>query len=182
MAGNVQSMREYEATANAVVKNVYEHAKAFSLRDGDGTPEDIDDLDAVVRFRLQCRNVENLILTDDVLHELGIDWDALQGRMEKWIHDNAGHPQYKDARKLRDGGWDRRNSDLKNLRNVIVGVCGSTKPWEVSVGRAIARLSERRFSSEHCLVKYLGDKIVDWLELLKDTENQQSTTCSVAIE
>ena len=172
VAGNVQSMSEYEATANAVVKNVYEHAKAFSLRDGDGTLEDIGDLDVVVRFRLQCRNAENLILTDDVLCDLGIDWDTLQGKMEKWIHDNLGHPQHEDARKLRDEGWDRRNADLKNLRNVIVGVSGSTKPWEVSVGRAIAKLPERRFSSEHCLANYLGDKVVYGLELLKNTENR----------
>ncbi|MCY4559491.1 MAG: AAA family ATPase [Chloroflexi bacterium] len=182
VAGSVQSMSEYEATANAVVKNVYEHAKAFSLRDGDGTLGDIGDLDVVVRFRLQCRNAENLILTDDVLHELGIDWEALKERMEKWIHDNPEHPQHKDASKLRDEGWDRRNNNLKNLRNVIVGVCGSTKPWEVAVGRAIARLPEMRFSSEHCLAKYLGDKLVEELELLKGAENRQSTTLADAID
>ncbi len=168
VAGDVQTMNEYEQTASALVKSVYEHARAFSLRDGDGCKDEIGDLDVVTRFRLRCRNAENLIVSDDVLEELESDWSTLQTKLEKWIQDNQGHPQYEDAKKFQEEGWNRKQSQLKNLRNVIVSIAGSTKPWEVAVGRAIAGLSKKeRSTSEHCLAKYLGDKLVDELGLLK---------------
>ena len=47
VAGDIQSMNEYEVTTNALVKSVYERARAFSLRDGDSVPEEMDDLEAV---------------------------------------------------------------------------------------------------------------------------------------
>ena len=170
VAGDIQLMNHYEVTTNALVKSVYEHARAFSLRDGDGVPEEMDDLDVVIRFRLKCRNAENLIVTDDVLDELGVDLDTLRKKLDKWIQDNTEHKQYGDAEKFRDEGWNRKDSQLKNLRNIIVGVSGSTKPWEIAVGRAISKLPENRFRSEHSLVRYLGDKLVNGLELLKEAD------------
>lgn len=165
VAGDVQSMTEYENTTNDLLLTIYDHAKAFSLRDGDGIPEQLTDLTAVVRCRLNCRTAENLILTDDVLRELGVEWAILRTRLEKWIQENRGHPQYADAAKFRDDGWDRREGRVKSLRNVIVGVAGSTKPWEVAVGRAIANLDKLRGTSEHSLTTYLDEKLIMKLDL-----------------
>ncbi len=165
VAGDVQSMTEYENTTNDLLLTIYDHAKAFSLRDGDGIPEQLTDLTAVVRCRLNCRTAENLILTDDVLRELGVEWATLRTRLEKWIRENRGHPQYADAAKFRDDGWDRREGRVKSLRNVIVGVAGSTKPWEVAVGRAIANLDKLRGTSEHSLTTYLDEKLIMKLDL-----------------
>jgi hypothetical protein len=39
------------------------------------------------------------------------------------------------------GGYDRRNADLKDLRNDLVGLMGSSKPWEVLVGQRLAYLT-----------------------------------------
>ena len=108
VAGDVQSMTKYENTTNSLLEVIYDYAKAFSLRDGDGISEQLTDLPAVVRCRLNCRTAENLILTDDVLRELGVDWPTLQTRLEKWIQENCGHPQYADAVKFRDDRWDRK--------------------------------------------------------------------------
>ena len=54
---------------------------------------------------------------------------------------------------------------LKKLRMLIVGLTGSSKPWEVAVGQAIARLGERTFEGDHSLANYLGAKAVEQLRL-----------------
>jgi hypothetical protein len=94
---------------------------------------------------------------------LRTDWNALRDALVKWIEDNPGHLHYGDAVAFRDGGWDRRNFQLKNLRNVLVGLTPATKPWEVAVGQAIAGLRESRHNGEHSLAQYLGKKTVQVL-------------------
>lgn len=165
VAGDVQSINRHEISANEVISSVYDNAKAFSLRDRDDTQYEIDDLGSVVRCRLMCRCSENLIVSDDVLSELGTDWDTLRIMIERWITDNPSHSQSPDAVAFQDGGWDRMGFRIKNLRNVIVTICGSTKPWEVSVGQAIAKLPASRFDGEHSLKNYLGPKLVEALQL-----------------
>jgi hypothetical protein len=158
-------MNQYEEAASGLIESVYENAKAYSLRDRDDQPYDIDDLGSVVRMRLSCRNAENLIVSDDVLSELGTDWPTLQAALEKWITDNPRHPRYAAATEFRDSDWDRKGFQLKDLRMVIVGITGSNKPWEVAVGQAIARLGERRFDGDHSLASYLGSKAMTELRL-----------------
>ncbi len=166
VASDIQSMNQYEEAARGLIESVYDNAKAYSLRDRDDQLYEIDDLGSVVRMRLSCRNAENLIVTDDVLDELGTDWSSLKAGIEKWIADNATHSRYTSAAAFRDNGWDRKNFQLKDLRMVIVGITGSTKPWEVAVGQAIAKLDQNRFSGEHSLADYLGEKAVTQLGLL----------------
>lgn len=165
VASNIQSMNRFEQAASGLIDSVYENAKAYSLRDRDDQPYEIDDLGSVVRMRLSCRNAENLIVSDDVLHELGSDWPTLQAGLEKWITDNPEHSRIAAAIEFRDSGWDRKGLQLKELRTVIVAITGSTKPWEVAVGQAIARLNERNFESDHSLASYLGRKAVEQLGL-----------------
>ena len=166
VAGDVQSMNKYERTTSELIKCVYDNAKAFSLRDCDEDPEEIEDEGLVIRFRLRCRNAENLLLTDDVLEELQTDWQKLQKRIEDWIDFNSEHPKRNHAVEFRCSNWDRRRFEIKQLRNIIVGLSDSTKPWEVAVGRAVARLPERRYTSGHCLEEYIGEKLLRNLKLL----------------
>ncbi len=166
VAGDKQSMAEYEGTAHELISSVYENAKAYSLRDKDDDAYEIDDLGSVRRARLNCRAAENLIVTDDVLSELASDWDTLCAALEKWILDNPTHSRYDDAVAFKNGGWDRRNFNVKNLRIVIVSITGSTKPWEVAVGQSIARLNERRFDGPDSLANYLGQKALQMLRLI----------------
>ena len=166
VASSIQSMNQYEEAAHGLIESVYDNAKAYSLRDRDDQPYEIDDLGSVIRMRLSCRNAENLIVTDDVLDELGTDWPSLQVSVEKWIADNPIHSRFTSAEAFQDSGWDRKNFQLKDLRMVIVGITGSTKPWEVAVGQAIAKMDQNRFTGEHSLADYLGEKAVTHLSLI----------------
>jgi predicted ATPase len=165
VAGDVQSMNAYEVAADRIIKSVYDNAKSYSLRDRDDDPYEVDDMGAVVRARLNCRSAENLILTNDCLAELGTDWASLQSAINKFINENEGHTRHADALNFRNAEWDRRNFNLKSLRMLLVGLSGSTKPWEVAVGQAIARLPEDRFAGEFSLEDFLGPKIVAALAL-----------------
>ena len=127
VAGDIQSMNQYEVAAGELIDSVYDNAKAFSLRDRDNDPYEIDDLGPVTRCRLNCRNAENLIVSDDVLDELGTDWDTLRTALEKWIADNPNHPCNTGAVAFRDGGWDRRNFQLKALRGRVASITGQAR-------------------------------------------------------
>jgi hypothetical protein len=75
---NVQELVEYEKSAKDIMNAVYDSARAFSLRDGDGNQGELDDDLPIVRLRLQCYAAENLLLTDKVLESLNSSWGTLK--------------------------------------------------------------------------------------------------------
>jgi energy-coupling factor transporter ATP-binding protein EcfA2 len=165
VAGDIQTMNAHEQAANQIIGAVYDNARALSLRDRDEDQGEIEDVGCVRRFRLSCRAAENLLLSDDVLAEMGADWPTLQIALQKWISENDGHPQEEHARGFRDEGWNRKQHPLKPLRMIIPAVLGYTKPWEVAVGRSIARMYECRFTGSNSLREYLGEGLVNELRL-----------------
>ncbi|MGC8068952.1 hypothetical protein, partial [Salmonella enterica] len=67
---------------------------------------------------------------------------------------------------FQDSGYDRRQSDLKSLRNVLMMLAGSQKGWEVAVGQGIAGLlTKLPLTGEDSLTAYLGPKLVKLLNL-----------------
>jgi energy-coupling factor transporter ATP-binding protein EcfA2 len=160
----VTGMSDYESEVRRIIGAVYEDARAYSLRDRDGTEGAIADEAPLIRMKLACRTAENLILTNEVLASCGLDWQEARKRIEEWITANGSHPRSGAMVTFRDGGFDRQDSDLKNLRMLLTGVIlNSTKAWEVLVGQAIARL-ERSTSdmtpAEGSLEAFLGSKTV----------------------
>jgi hypothetical protein len=67
---------------------------------------------------------------------------------------------------FRGGGYDRRNADLKAVRNILMALAGLQKPWEVAVGQAIAGLTTKGAAGgNQSLSLYLGPKLVEALRL-----------------
>lgn len=165
-AGDIQSLNHYEEQVESISSAIYENPKAFSLRDRDGSEYEIQDKAIVVRMRLFCRAAENLLLSDDVLASLGLDWDAMKRGIEDWLTKYPGHSQYREMTNFKTSGYDRLQHDIKSLRNVFMMLAGSQKPWEVAVGQAIAGLkSNTPLTGEHSLTSYLGPKLVGALSL-----------------
>ena len=144
---------------------VYDDARAYSLRDRDLHPELIDDLGHVTRMRLACRAAENLMLTDDALARAGTNWATLQQKIRVWVASNGQHQYHADVQAFVDDGFDRKVHDLKNIRNILVGLI-SNKPWEVLVGQSIAAaiLDANPNVGEGSLSDYLGAKI--WRQII----------------
>jgi ABC-type multidrug transport system ATPase subunit len=165
-AGDIQSLEEYENQVEAIASAVYENATAYSLRDRDSAPYEIDDKKIVKRMRLFCRAAENLLVSDDVLRLLDTDWEKMKDAIEDWISKYPKHPQYAAMNAFKTGGYDRRNCDLKPLCNILMMLAGSRKPWEVVVGQAIAcLLTGPNMAGEHSLTAFLGPKLVKLLNL-----------------
>jgi energy-coupling factor transporter ATP-binding protein EcfA2 len=160
----VTGMSDYESEVRRIIGAVYEDARAYSLRDRDGTEGAIADEAPLVRMKLACRTAENLILTNEVLASCGLDWQEARKRIEDWITANESHPRYDAMVMFRDGGFDRQGSELKDLRMLLAGmILNSTKAWEVLVGQAIARLeksADGTTPADGSLESFLGSKTV----------------------
>lgn len=158
-AGSIDRMNQYEKEAARILTAVYDSPRAFSIRDRDGVNEEIDDMPPLRRFRLACRTAENLLLTDDVLCGEGTTWETLKLRVREWCGKNLCHAHF-DSMQAFAATFDRRGSDLKTIRNDICSIIGSSTPWEVMVGRAIARSIAVHSNSENSIHSYLGSGIV----------------------
>lgn len=157
------NMTQYEQDVNQIIKSVYDDAQAFSLRDRDDGDSIIDDLGAVKRFKLECRAAENLLLSDEVLTLLDLDWDSMMKRIDVWISSNSTHPHYAVMLAFKDGGYDRKNFDLKQIRNDIMHIVGKPIAWEIAVGKTIGKLvfeGNKSGLKDNSLFKYLGEKLV----------------------
>ena len=157
----IGNLAGYEEKVQQIIASIYDSAKAFSVRDRDGGPEEIDDLLPIVRCRLSCRAAENLLLSDDVLRFLGTTWDEVKSGIEKWLEINEGHKHFEILNSFRRDGFNRKFFDLKDVRNDLMGIIASSKPWEVAVGQAIGHLNLTSLDEgSDSLTSYLGQKLV----------------------
>ncbi len=162
-AGSVDKLKELESDAREILKAVYDDAKGYSLIDGDGITESIEDILPITRMRLNCRTAENLLLSDDALGVVETNWSKLQVGIEKWLEDNKDHCNYGVMQEFKKGGYDRRQASVKEIRNDIIGIIGTSKPWEVVVGRAISKLAsdpESPAYDSNTVADFLGEKVV----------------------
>lgn len=156
-------MHDFEKETKYILDSVYDSAKAYSLRDKDSSIGNIDDFPPIIRMKLHCRNSENLLLTNEVLNNLNTTWHQLTGGINNWIKANDQHPHYNIMKAFYDSGLDRMNYDIKDIRNDIMGIIGSSKPWEVAVGQTIAELEwddSTQFDRDGSICNFLGEKTV----------------------
>ncbi len=161
--GDVNKLNEFEQETGRIISAVYDDAKAYSLRDRDDSEGSIDDLPPITRMKLSCRSAENLLLSNEVLGSLNLNWDELKNKIDEWIKKNTEHTHYSAMQKFKYQNYDRKNSDIKEIRNDLMGIIGSPKPWEVVVGQVIATLNwdeQTDFSKDGSIYNFLGEKVV----------------------
>lgn len=161
--GSKDQIKNYESEVIEIIDSVYDEAKAYSLRDRDDDPGEVDDRLPLKRFRLSCRNAENLILCNDVLVSLGTNWGQLKSKIDIWLKGNNHLQHFQSVKNFKDNGFDRKFYDLKEIRNDLMSIIESSKPWEVAVGRVIANLTwndSTDFSQDGSIYNYLGAKLV----------------------
>ena len=158
VAGSIEQMNTYEVQADSIIGAVYDNAKGFSLRDRDDSTEEITNVGNIVRIKLSCRAAENLILSDDVLIFAQTNWDALKVQIETFVNESSHHKYHAKMKEFFDGGLDRKNHDLKDLRMVLAGFL-TNKPWEVLVGQTIALIvTGSKLEGQNSLAAYFGTK------------------------
>jgi len=162
--GGVGELNEYELTSIKLLKGVYDDPKAFSLRDKDEGAQTIDDIEFLIREKLECRTAENLILSDEVLKLSKTGWEELVQKMDNWLEVMSGHIYYDELLKFKESGYNRKHYKLKSIRNIIVGLLNSSKPWEVLVGKAIGAMllsADQIQYSEFSIASFLGKNVVE---------------------
>ncbi len=165
----ITRMEIYENKADEIIGSVYDNAQAYSLRDLDGKLNgELVDKSHVIRCRLNCYSSENLILSNEVLHSLGFDWEEMKSSLNDWLISNTENKMHLEMKKFITGGPDRKNHKVKSLRNIFMALLGSNKPWEVVVGLAISELNNQSNTEEGSLKDFLSDKLVKNLSLCAD--------------
>ena len=115
----VDQINTYETEVSKIIEAVYDNAIGYSIRDRDDKPEEIEDIPPIRRMRLSCRSAENLLLSDEVLKALGTTWETVRESIERWLADNPAHPHYDMMRAFSKTGYDRKQANIKELRNEI---------------------------------------------------------------
>jgi ABC-type lipoprotein export system ATPase subunit len=169
----VGNMNKYEKDVNTIINSVYDNAKAYSLRDCDDCEQpDLNNHEHVIRFRLSCRTSENLILSNEVLNTLGITWNDLKSKIDYWLSNNHEHKHFHQVKAFKDNGFDRKSGGIKDIRNDLMHMAGSSMSWEVAVGKSLGKIiGEGAINDEddNSIFKYLG---ADLTELLKGFTTQ----------
>lgn len=91
----------------------------------------------------------------------GTNWEELNKRIEDWVQKFTDHQKYEEMVKFKEE-LTRKTFDLKEIRNIIIGLTPSTKPWEVAVGQVIGKLATGEIDvdyNENKICNYLGDKL-----------------------
>lgn len=155
--GGNGELDKYEAETAEILQSVYDTPQAFSARDRDDSPDTpLPAVGPVLRFQLHCRAAENLLLSDDVLESLKCRWDELVARIEAWIQANPKHVHIEYMTAFKNGGYLRKSHDLKEIRNDLLGLLGTTKSWEDAIGIVIGKLKISGAPSTDSLQTYLG--------------------------
>jgi len=160
--GGKANLVKYEQSLRSILVAVYDNPIAFSLRDRDDEDEAIEDIEPVVRAKLSCRASENLLLCDESLTQAGVDWFSIQTGVEKWLSENQNHKHFQDMKDFKEGGYNRKHANLKNIRVDLLGIMESTSPWEEIIGKAIGKALTGKLplsGTENGLVAYLGGKV-----------------------
>jgi predicted ATPase len=159
-AGSIDEIGKWEAWLVEKLPSLYDEPKAFSVRERDEAHGQLDDLGPIVRCRLECRAAENLILADDTLRFAGTTWENVTEGCKKWLEVWPNHPKHTNMNEFAETNFDRFNTRLKEIRNILLDIIGLSRPWEVLVGQAIAELVKgNAIQGADSLRRYLGEKL-----------------------
>ena len=163
--GAINKMNEYEKIASRVLAAIYnQKAKAFALRDKDS--KDLNTMPnehtSVDRLMLNCRESENLLLTDEVLNFLNTTWEAVKENINIWLNQNQEHPRHNDLSGFKTGGYSRQDYKIKNVINILLSFMHTNKPWTCIIGQVIGTLKydDTSQANENSIYKFLGN--ISW--------------------
>ncbi|MES2784617.1 MAG: AAA family ATPase [Pseudomonadota bacterium] len=156
VATSVNQQTEVEAFASDVLEALFDNPKALSIRDGDGQRGALSSVGVVTRFRLQCYEIENTLVTDEVLRAMGHTWDTFQIEAGEWMSVNTTHKDLELVRRVSESPDRLRDVKIKSIRQLICSIAGSNKPWEVVVGQVLGTIPFAPAAAETSILSFVG--------------------------
>ncbi|MCW0436157.1 ATP-binding protein [Xanthomonas sacchari] len=170
LANSVDQQTDLEKFCAKLLLSLYDHPKAYSLRDGDGIADDLPNIGPVERFRLKCYSIENLLLTNECLALMNTTWEDFCTEANEWIARNLTHRDSDTIKRLIESPDRMRNAKIKSIRLLICEISRTKKNWETVVGQTIGTLHQH-VESENSIFSFLGEKAS--LALLKISKPNQ---------
>ena len=157
LAETVDKQGSLECFCSRVLTAIYDDPVAYSLRDGDSKPEPLNAIGPVIRFRLSCYEVENMLVADESLRAMGITWAEFCDKARKWVESNPKHDSVGLVRKLVNSADRLRFVKIKDIRNIICSISNSNKPWQVVIGQALGTVTAPPVSvGSSSILSFLG--------------------------
>ena len=155
---NGEEIRRYQLTLERMFSALSENAqlRGIALIDGDKnlpTPNP-DNEQRFVRFvLLECRETENLYLTDEVLGELGHAWDSASAKISAEA-ENFGQKASTLQNVLTA---DRKEADFKGVINELSVILDPKRLlWSLRLGKTLGK-----GRPDGMLAEFLGDHVMD---------------------
>lgn len=162
--GSVNMLHKWEVWLSEYLPALYDNPRGYSLRDLDsGNSSVIDDIGCVKRAKLNCYSIENMLLTKESLDEHELSEEDFCEKLRAWASSNLTNKYRTDVESLADNFNSRRIAKLKSVRNIIVAILGSSKPWEVIVGQILAGSENSRQNETNSVRDYMGDRFYTFL-------------------
>jgi predicted ATPase len=164
LATSVDQQYDLENFCAPLLQSLYDEPCAYSLRDGDGETGELPPIGPVIRFRLNCYEIENTLVSDECLHVLGSNWTDFQTSAANWIKENSDHRDKELIEKLVVSADRMRHQTIKQIRQLICSIANSKKPWEVVVGQAIGTLDTSSLATgSDNLANFIGENTLQVL-------------------
>ena len=151
--GGVTQITKYEELSKKLLGSIYDNPKIYSLRDRDNNTGELADEAApikIIKTYTACQEMENLVLSNEVLISLGSDWATVDTLIRSM------------------GLTNRHTADIKsNVYKIISAIApGNNKSWEILVGRAIGQnigSASSLIGVEGSIFNMLGEKATNIL-------------------
>jgi len=161
IACNGDEIRRYQRSLEQIFQSLREPGNGpagYALLDGDKPlpqPSATTPQNHVEYLRLNCRESENLFLTNEVLQQLGFEW----GQAAATISASSARHCNKGPRLAVAANWDRQQEDIKDvIAEVSLALDSKNVHWTQRVGVAIG---QRRPTGQ--LADFLGQPVISAL-------------------
>lgn len=158
---NGDEIKRYQKALESIfasLRDSHEQPCGWALLDGDKAlpqPQPGNQQLHIRFMRLKCHEAENLYLSEEVLAELGTDWETAS----EFIVERAKEFGEKAAFLASAKSWNRQDDDIKSVIEQLALIL-DTKPihWTVRVGRVLGRAKP-----QGQIADFLGAAVVEAL-------------------
>lgn len=157
--GGAERLHDYQKALESLFASICDKKEkplGYALLDGDKTiptPNPDKPQDYVKYIKLNCYEIENLYLSDEVLEHMGTNWNEARENIKKM----AGEKGAKKEKLANCDSWDRKNEDLKDVMFELQDIVDPKRAgWTIRVAQYLGHNKPTGQALD-----FLGDDVVE---------------------